>query len=472
MEPKIYILLPVHNRVQITERFIDCLIKQTYSNYHLILIDDGSTDNTDQMVKSKVSNLSIIKGDGTWWWAGSLQKGIEYLESDNAKDDDIVMFANDDILFNADLLQAAVEKLAPNMLLLPQLLNEDTGQVEESGVNANFKGFSFKTAQSSTSINCLPTRGIFTHISTIRTIGSFRPKILPHYWSDYEYTIRAGKKGVRLKTARELVIIADKDQTGLHDVRGMDFLSFLSQYFSKRSVPNPVYASVFILLASPILYIPINISKVWGKALIVIIKQLLRSLRKSYRDLYASVKIRLQQSNYKIIIGSASTKQTGWVSTNYPMLDLTDKKTFLALFEPNSVKNFLAEHVWEHLTLEQSAIACSNCFLFLKKGGVLRIAVPDGYHSDPDYIKEVMPGGHGSGADDHKVLYNYKSLSEVLESAGFSVKLLEWFDEGKQFNQRPLGNENGYIMRSSLNDQRNKSNPTQYTSLIVDAIKL
>ncbi|MFK8011404.1 MAG: glycosyltransferase family 2 protein, partial [Marinicellaceae bacterium] len=97
MTSLVNILLPVHNRRQITERFIQCLEVQSYLNYRLILIDDGSIDGTDQMVKSRIGNSEIIKGDGDWWWAGSLQKGIDWLEQRQVSDTEIVMFANDDV---------------------------------------------------------------------------------------------------------------------------------------------------------------------------------------------------------------------------------------------------------------------------------------------------------------------------------------------------------------------------------------
>ena len=64
MKPCIYILLPVHNRREITRDFIDCLVTQTCQNYHLVLIDDGSTDGTDQMVRERVENLTVIRGNG------------------------------------------------------------------------------------------------------------------------------------------------------------------------------------------------------------------------------------------------------------------------------------------------------------------------------------------------------------------------------------------------------------------------
>ena len=201
------------------------------------------------------------------------------------------------------------------------------------------------------------------------------------------------------------------------------------------------------------------------------LKRLKRTLKKWVQKPLLLNNIQRSRSDLKIIVGSASTKQEGWISTNYPLLDLTDGCTFSALFAPDSVSNFLTEHVWEHLSLEEGAKACRNCFVFLKKGGTLRIAVPDGFHPDADYIAQVKPGGYGPGADDHKVLYNYQTLSVELESAGYQIKLLEWFDERGNFHYEEWNTENGMIRRSTRFDPRNRINFTAYTSLIIDAIK-
>ena len=47
-----YVVTAVHNRYNITKRFIEQLLEQTYKEFVLVLIDDGSTDNTAEMVKA------------------------------------------------------------------------------------------------------------------------------------------------------------------------------------------------------------------------------------------------------------------------------------------------------------------------------------------------------------------------------------------------------------------------------------
>lgn len=115
--------------------------------------------------------------------------------------------------------------------------------------------------------------------------------------------------------------------------------------------------------------------------------------------------------------------------------------------------------------------AARLCFKYLKPGGYLRVAVPDGYHTDPNYIAHVQPGGIGPGADDHKVLYTYKTFSETFASAGFHIELLEYFDEHGSFQANPWKTEDGTIYRSMKLDPRNQDRKPNYTSLILDARK-
>lgn len=278
MSAKIYVLLPVHNRRAITEEFINCLVAQSYSNYHLILIDDGSTDGTSEMVKAKIGNLTILKGVGNWWWAGSLQQGIDWLKQEGVADSNIVVFMNDDVLFEPDFLKVAVGLLDQySGMLLPQVFNEGSGCIEESGVQADMKKLTFRTATSPQQINCLPTRGLFMRMSVLRRVGDFHPKLLPHYLSDYEFTLRAGRMGVMLQTSPQLLISFDEEATGFRSFKELTIAEFLSRYFSIKSASNPVYWSTFIWLASPRLYMPWHILKIWLSAIKAISAQLMHT---------------------------------------------------------------------------------------------------------------------------------------------------------------------------------------------------
>jgi predicted SAM-dependent methyltransferase len=173
----------------------------------------------------------------------------------------------------------------------------------------------------------------------------------------------------------------------------------------------------------------------------------------------------------RIVLGASGIFDTGWIPTDIGVLDILNERHWTRLFAENSIDAILAEHVWEHLTLEQGLTAARNCFRFLKPGGYLRAAVPDGYHPDPAYIEWVRVGGNGPGADDHKVLYNGDSFRRLFESAGFEVQPIEHFDAAGVFHSIDWDPAGGTIHRSRRFDERNRDGGLHYTSIILDARK-
>lgn len=181
-------------------------------------------------------------------------------------------------------------------------------------------------------------------------------------------------------------------------------------------------------------------------------------------------KIKKTDGDINIIIGAHNTNYENWLTTNIENLNLLNIGSFETVFENKKANRFLAEHVFEHITYADALIALKNCNKFMEKGGTIRIAVPDGFHPNKEYIDMVKPGGYGEGAHDHKLLYDYKQLSKVLEDAGFKVNLLEYYDEQGKFHFKEWNSKDGHILRSKRYDKRfNES--LGYSSLIIDGIK-
>jgi GT2 family glycosyltransferase len=269
MTETIYILLPVHNRREVTRCFVASLKAQTYCHFHLILIDDGSTDGTDEMVREQICNLTIIKGRGDWWWAGALQQGYNWLKSKHPASNDIALIINDDTDFSSEFLGTAVQILAKHdsTLLLAQGFSRRDGRLLDSGVNVDWRKFWIENASSPELVNCLSTRGLFLRVSDFFRIGGFHPRLLPHYTSDYEFTMRANRKGMKLITDRSLRLWVDEEMTGCLHIDEMPFLLALKTLFAKKTAINPVTMTWFVVLSCPRRWIAINIIRIWLDAL-------------------------------------------------------------------------------------------------------------------------------------------------------------------------------------------------------------
>ncbi|WFB35205.1 hypothetical protein P3T73_13650 [Kiritimatiellota bacterium B12222] len=173
----------------------------------------------------------------------------------------------------------------------------------------------------------------------------------------------------------------------------------------------------------------------------------------------------------QLIIGAAGTRYEGWVATDKETLNLLDQESWMPLLSLESIDALLAEHIWEHLHPQEAITAAMTCYAFLKPGGHLRVAVPDGLQPRAAYIDAVKPGGTGLGAEDHKVLYTYASFRDLFEGVGFEVRLLEYFDEQGHFHCAEWDPAEGMIQRSKRFDARNAEGGLVYTSLILDAVK-
>jgi len=94
----------------------------------------------------------------------------------------------------------------------------------------------------------------------------------------------------------------------------------------------------------------------------------------------------------KIIIGSGENSYEGWISTNQNEINLLDRDSFVRFLDDQKVTAILAEHVWEHLTLEEGFLAAKNCYEFLEPGGYIRVAVPDGNFKNPEFQNLIKIG--------------------------------------------------------------------------------
>ncbi len=176
----------------------------------------------------------------------------------------------------------------------------------------------------------------------------------------------------------------------------------------------------------------------------------------------------------RIVVGASGQKYPGWQSYRQEELDLLCPEQWAAEFVLGSLDAILAEHVWEHLDFEQGVTAARICHGFLRPGGYVRCAVPDGYYQSRWYQDMVQVGGPGPAdhpAADHRIVHTYKSLVPMFRQAGFRVELLEWCDAYGRFHYQHWDPTAGKIQRSLRFDTRNQDGCVGFASLIVDAVK-
>jgi len=262
MEAIVYILLPVHNRKKITTNFITCLKNQAYPHYHLVLIDDGSTDRTADMVRNEIKNLTVITGKGNWWWGGALHQGFKWLKKNVHNKNNLVLIINDDTEFEPDFLEKGIKiiKNNPGTIIQAEPYGKKSGLPLNKGFEYDYRKLTFIPTAIPENINCQTTRGLLMHFQDFIKIGDFYPRLLPHYLSDMEYTIRAHNKGMKLITHPDFRLLMLEDETGYGEVNEQKFSYFLKKHYAFKNMMNPVHWIAFVFLACPF---PYNFKNLW-----------------------------------------------------------------------------------------------------------------------------------------------------------------------------------------------------------------
>ena len=260
----IYAVTAAHNRREITKKFIESLKRQTCGDIHLVLVDDGSDDGTDEMVNAEFPSSPILYGSGNLWWGGALHKAYKWLR-DNASDGDILLISNDDTRFDDRYLETGAKLVRehPNTLVAGCGYGLQGDRQLDGIFHHSFTDGTGRLLPADSEGNCASTRSLFLTVGMMKRIGGFHPILLPQYFSDFEWTIRAGRKGFRIRSFQELSYRFDEGATGDNQY---DKLTW-RRLFGKRSGLNPLYRLNFVLLSTPLPYLPGHLAHQAGRYL-------------------------------------------------------------------------------------------------------------------------------------------------------------------------------------------------------------
>ena len=91
---RVTVIMPTFNRAMFLRRAVDSLVAQTYQEWHLIIVDDGSTDETSSVVQPyladpRIDVIPLIQNGGL---GRALNVGL-----DRAPGDFIAYLPSDDV---------------------------------------------------------------------------------------------------------------------------------------------------------------------------------------------------------------------------------------------------------------------------------------------------------------------------------------------------------------------------------------
>ena len=204
----IYIVVPVFNRAKITLEFLALLKKQQFREFKAVVVDDGSTDSTSELIREQYPETHIISGDGNWWWTKSVNEGIKFAL--DQVDCTHVLLMNDDTFFEEDYLSRLWQAQSEVPGCIVGSLNltfEEPHRVFFSGIK-RFRLFTNKGCRYHEPLTiidrskltglhasvALPGRGVLIPIDIVRKYGLYDEARLPQYGADFSYITKLHRK--------------------------------------------------------------------------------------------------------------------------------------------------------------------------------------------------------------------------------------------------------------------------------------
>ena len=254
------VLIVFHNGKEQTLRCLKSVKENNYPNYHITVVDDGSTDGSSEAIVEAFPDVRILRGDGNLWCNGSFNFAIERcLENGSG----LFLLLNNDNVIAPDALGCLVEPYqalnAPIVgSLVGYLHKPDTvsyaGKLIDWKKGRNiliYNGMHIKDVKHEViEVDFLGFQGVLISKEVFKSIGLFDDKTFKHYSGDTDFYLRAKKAGFKVVVDTRAVVWDDVDIKGgtgikptlwefikeLHNIKSLSHLPTRYRFY-KRHAP-------------------------------------------------------------------------------------------------------------------------------------------------------------------------------------------------------------------------------------------
>ena len=249
----INVIIPIHNRVNYTISCIESLKKQDCINdLNIFLVNDGSTDQTTEIVNKKFPDVKILEGNGSLFWGGAVNYGIKNVLK-FCKKNDWILLVNNDIELKSDAISNLIKKSEANnrkaVLGALSVCFKDKETIIKSGTivkswflnitSHQFIGLKLKSIKSDKPIKVdfLTGRCLLHPVEIFEKVGNYDSKKFPHYGADDEFSMRIKNFGYSAILCPSSIIFLKENNT--YDYEKKSFIGkFLHSFFNIKSSAN------------------------------------------------------------------------------------------------------------------------------------------------------------------------------------------------------------------------------------------
>ncbi len=262
---KIFIIIPVHNRKEFTQECLVSLQKQTEKNFEVIIVDDGSTDGTSEMIQSQFSEVILLKGDGNLWWTAATNLGVKYALNHGAS---YILTLNNDTIASNNFIEKMIywAEKTPDSLLGAFAVDINSKRPVYGGEIINWWSASYKSLLNVISpdswhglheVTHFPGRGLFIPSKVFEKIGLYDEINFPHYVADYDFTHKAKRAGFKIFCNYDAKLkIYPEESGGVRLRKKKSIRNYYNHLFGIKGAANLLIFTKYALANCPTYLIP------------------------------------------------------------------------------------------------------------------------------------------------------------------------------------------------------------------------
>ena len=190
---RVSVIIPTYNRANLLDRAIQSVLNQTYQDFELIIVDDGSTDNTREVVghfaDSKIRYIRLNEGTGGCATPRNSALGV-------AQGEYIAILDDDDFWVDEDKLRAQVDFLDAHTDYV--LVGTNMAVVDRDGVEVSHSCLPEKDDEIRSQLlwkNCFLHSTVLFRKSTAVDSGGYSCIKGTAYSDDYDMWLKLGAVG-------------------------------------------------------------------------------------------------------------------------------------------------------------------------------------------------------------------------------------------------------------------------------------
>ncbi|MCB0395333.1 MAG: glycosyltransferase family 2 protein [Flavobacteriales bacterium] len=254
--PLLAIVIPTFNRKKELSLLLSQLKDQDESgcSYVAVVVIDGSTDGTVEMLQQDFPDVKTVLGSGQWWFTKSLNEGCKYAIEELGAD--LILTMNDDVQLPSQYLSelmkgyresggeaiigsASYSVSTPRMITFGGFKGENRIRLKYYKYVPSFTFMEPGELKGLVTSVTLPTRGTLVPSGVMKRLNYLDDKVFPQYNSDYDFVLRAGRAGVKVYLSYDAYVFENMQLTSGGNPRLVkSFGAYLRNIFFNRYSSN------------------------------------------------------------------------------------------------------------------------------------------------------------------------------------------------------------------------------------------